>query len=406
MFTAHGRGFYSLTKARPSGVEEAIQRHNQEVRERLHSELREMHPRAFEELIAQLLEALGFEDVEVTSYTGDGGIDVRGTLSVGGVTNVRTAIQVKRLTKSSVSAATVQQLRGGLSPHERGLIITVGKFTRDALAEASMQDRTPISLVDGERLVDLLVENQIGAEMSKVPLLRLNLASLLPSDEAETAVADESPEDQEESVTTAVASFRPPRRRSTRRPDGRVLSLWPLPGGRGNFVQALTAMLAFVSENEPTLDEFFDWMMTAFPTVKSRKTAMGYLDVPRSAGLVEPKVDRLTVTADGAAYLVSQDPEELFRIMAARIAGLEETLARLRRGPCTLPELTTFLNDLLGTEWQTDAQPRWRVMWLESFGKAKRDGDTWVAFGGFSSTDGGAPAASSALRAVEGVQPR
>ena len=73
---------------------------------------------------------LGFVDVEVTSYSRDGGVDVRGTLAVGGVTNVKTAIQVKRWAKN-VAGKTVRELRGGLSPHERGLIITTAGFTRD-----------------------------------------------------------------------------------------------------------------------------------------------------------------------------------------------------------------------------------------------------------------------------------
>lgn len=116
LIIAYGRGYYGLASHRRNDeFEEAIEKNNQSVRERLQQELREMDPRVFEDLIGRLLTAVGFVDVEVTKYSGDGGVDVRGTLAVGVVTNVRTAIQVKRWSKN-VAGKTVRELRGGLSP--------------------------------------------------------------------------------------------------------------------------------------------------------------------------------------------------------------------------------------------------------------------------------------------------
>ena len=109
-FRAHGRGLYSLTLADdPLGG--AIQRKNAEVRRQLRERLADLDPRMFEEVIGELLDGVGYEDVEVTKYAGDGGIDVRATLTVGGVTRVQTAIQVKRWAKN-VSGRTVRELRG------------------------------------------------------------------------------------------------------------------------------------------------------------------------------------------------------------------------------------------------------------------------------------------------------
>ncbi|MDP8976126.1 MAG: HTH domain-containing protein [Actinomycetota bacterium] len=123
-FVSYGRGFYGLSPDRVgSEIEEAIQRNNRQVRERLHTELRDMEPRAFEDLTGRLLTGLGFVDVEVTSYSGDGGIDVRGTLAVGGVTNVKTAIQVKRWSNTcrggrsaNSGAASAHTSEGSSSP--------------------------------------------------------------------------------------------------------------------------------------------------------------------------------------------------------------------------------------------------------------------------------------------------
>src|SRR6266508_4289617 len=100
-------------------------------------QLGQIDPGTFEELIGELLERIGFEEVEVTRRSGDGGIDVRGVLTVGGVTRVKTAIQVKRWA-NTIPDRIVRELRGSLGPAEQGLIITTSGFTRPAVAEAKM----------------------------------------------------------------------------------------------------------------------------------------------------------------------------------------------------------------------------------------------------------------------------
>jgi restriction system protein len=159
-FRGFGRGLYGLaTPSDPLGG--TITSHNDSIRLRLREKLASIDPRAFEHLIAELLAAIGFEDVVVTKYSGDGGIDVRATLTVGGVTDVQTAVQVKRWS-ANVAGKTVRELRGGLGPHERGLIIALSDFTKDAKTEGAAVDRTPITLINGEQLIDLLVENEIA----------------------------------------------------------------------------------------------------------------------------------------------------------------------------------------------------------------------------------------------------
>lgn len=138
-FRQLGRGLFGL--AAPSDpLDGAITQHNAEIQARLRAVLAELDPLAFENLIGLLVATLGFEGVEVTEYSGDGGIDVRAILTVGGIRDVKTAIQVKRWA-NNVSGRTVRELRGGLGPHERGLIITLSNFTPDARREAAASDR-------------------------------------------------------------------------------------------------------------------------------------------------------------------------------------------------------------------------------------------------------------------------
>src|SRR5690606_965365 len=113
----------------------------------LHEKLHKIDPTEFEELVGQLLVALGFTDVTVTTRQNDGGIDVRGTLVVGDVIRTRMAVQVKRW-KANIQTPTVQQVRGSLGSHEQGLIITTSDFSPGARLEAERPDATPVGLMD------------------------------------------------------------------------------------------------------------------------------------------------------------------------------------------------------------------------------------------------------------------
>lgn len=139
----------------------------------LHARLMALDPSAFEGLIGELLVALGFVDVGVTARSGDGGIDVRGTLVVGGVIQVHMAVQVKRWTRN-VQALIVQQVRGSLGTHDQGLIITTSDFSSGAQKEARRANAVPVGLMNGAQLVTLLVEHEIGVQRQAYSLIELD----------------------------------------------------------------------------------------------------------------------------------------------------------------------------------------------------------------------------------------
>jgi restriction system protein len=171
-FLLRGKGLVGLSKWAPTGIPSQIDQHNRAIRKKLHEQLRSMDPGDFEALIGKLLGKLGFGEVTVTARTGDGGIDVRGTLVVGDVIRTRVAVQVKRW-KHNVHSPIVQQVRGSLGAHEHGLIITTSDFSAGAKQEADRPDREPVWLMDGEQLVSLLVENAIGIHKTQHELLEI-----------------------------------------------------------------------------------------------------------------------------------------------------------------------------------------------------------------------------------------
>ena len=157
---------------------------------------------------------------------------------MGGVTSVPTAVQVKRYA-GNVSDRVVRELRGAIGVHERGLIITTGGFSKDAINEAQAPDRVPISLVDGEKLVELMVQKGLGVVSESRQILDLDLAAL-------EAVADE---------TAGVAT------------GDKYQSLRGLPGG--DYLAALNAMMEYIGAESPTADAMVTWIRESYPSVES-----------------------------------------------------------------------------------------------------------------------------------------
>ena len=174
-FIQHGRGYVGLSQWMGRGLAFQIEQHNHQVRKALRERLLAMNPGEFEELISQLLAEMGFEMVEVTKLSGDGGIDVRGTLVVGDVVRIKMAVQVKKWKiKNNIQAPVVQQVRGSLGAHEQGLIITTSNFSTGATKEAVQPDKTPIALMNGGQLVVLLMEHGIGVHRSTPDLFEID----------------------------------------------------------------------------------------------------------------------------------------------------------------------------------------------------------------------------------------
>lgn len=174
-FVQHGRGYVGMSQWMGHGLAFQIEQHNHQVRKELRERLLAMKPGEFEELISQLLAEMGFEMVEVTKLSGDGGIDVRGTLVVGDVVRIKMAVQVKKWKlKNNILAPVVQQVRGSLGVHEQGLIITTSDFSAGAIKEAAQPDKTPIALMNGEQLVMLLMEHGIGVHRSTPDLFEID----------------------------------------------------------------------------------------------------------------------------------------------------------------------------------------------------------------------------------------
>ncbi|MFN0093906.1 MAG: restriction endonuclease [Dehalococcoidia bacterium] len=126
--------------------------------------LQSISPAAFEQFCQRLLRESGFQSVEVTGKSGDGGIDGIGILEVNALVSFKVLFQCKRF-QGAVGSGQVRDFRGAMSGRtDKGIIITTGTFTSDARREAVRDGVPPIELVDSEKLVSLCEQAMLGVK--------------------------------------------------------------------------------------------------------------------------------------------------------------------------------------------------------------------------------------------------
>jgi hypothetical protein len=130
--------------------------------EQVRSRLLGVAPQRFEHLIHDLLVSSGFEQVAVTKYSQDGGIDINAYVGrqLWPVKGLLIQVQAKRWLHS-VGRKEVAELRGSLQPNAKGSIVTTSHYSRAAITEATDAQKSPIVLVDGYHLASLFITNRV-----------------------------------------------------------------------------------------------------------------------------------------------------------------------------------------------------------------------------------------------------
>lgn len=141
-------------------------------RDELTDLLEQLPTDAFERLILQLLAKDGVSDIHV-GHAKDT-IEGTGVFGGGGFLSFRVTFRCIRGGKR-ISSAEVDDFRRGVmvGRADKGLLITTGKFTQEAVLKAA-SDRAPeIRLIDGEELVGKLKELQLGLRTEQVLVERV-----------------------------------------------------------------------------------------------------------------------------------------------------------------------------------------------------------------------------------------
>lgn len=349
VFKKVARGLFTLTTKTKltNSPHIIIYNQNENVKKDLLIKLLSMDPFQFEFLVADLLQKIGYENVSVTKRSGDKGVDVIANLTVGGITNVKTVIQVKRYgLGNKIDGKIITQLRGSSEVDQRGLVITTSDFQKSAIEESKAPNKMPVSLVNGEKLLELLIKYGIGIKKDQVTIFSLDNQYF--DNESETG---EKKVDSEKSR-----------------------SIWPLPGGIYNYIETLNRLLYTIKNGTKDKKGLIKWVITNFENVKSEKTTWGYINVPRNMGLIFFKDGIFGLTESGQNYLNTKDLNNLYETISKNILAFDDIYQFLKtvQTPQSQEEILEYLKENFDIEWSTFAQVNFRLLWLENLKKIKR----------------------------------
>lgn len=127
-------------------------------------------PKIFEQLVVDLLVAMGYGDKDsarVTQYSKDGGID--GIIYEDKLGLDKIYLQAKQW-KNPIGSKEVQQFSGALAGKKalKGVFITTSTFTSGAVKFVETVSNQKIILIDGERLSLLMFQYNIGVQPDNV----------------------------------------------------------------------------------------------------------------------------------------------------------------------------------------------------------------------------------------------
>ena len=118
--------------------------------------------KGFERFCQRLLREYGFERVTITGGPKDKGLDGEGILKINPFMSFRVAFQCNRYAEA-VTSSHVSTFRGSIpSSVDKGILMTTGYFTADAIKMAQEPSLKPIELIDGDQIVALLEKLKLG----------------------------------------------------------------------------------------------------------------------------------------------------------------------------------------------------------------------------------------------------
>ena len=152
-------------------IESAFGIVNDEIKIELRNQIFDLSPYFFEKLVLDLLQKMGygrFDGTRVTSKSRDGGIDGIIYQDILGLEMVY--VQAKRNQEgNNIGRADLQKFNGSLNGMKasKGIFFTCSDFTTDASDYLNTISQK-IICVNGDRLLDLLIEYQVGVEIRSV----------------------------------------------------------------------------------------------------------------------------------------------------------------------------------------------------------------------------------------------
>ncbi|MGL6007254.1 restriction endonuclease [Aeromonas sobria] len=147
-------------------IEQALAAINHSLADDLLAEILGLSPRFFEQLVVDLMVAMGYggsqqDAARTTRYSSDGGVD--GIIKEDRLGLDSIYLQAKRYTDKTVGRPEIQSFAGALDLHKarKGVFITTSSFSREAQEYVGLIEKR-IVLIDGARLAALMIEYGVG----------------------------------------------------------------------------------------------------------------------------------------------------------------------------------------------------------------------------------------------------
>ena len=146
-------------------IAQNYEKHQDRLKEELLQKIMDNLPDFFEELVLDLLVKMGYGHAELTGGSGDGGID--GIIYQDPLKLDAICFQAKRWDKGNVQRPEIDKFIGALilKGASKGVFITTSRFTDGAKAAANEGAGPKIILIDGEKLVQLMIDHDVGISL-------------------------------------------------------------------------------------------------------------------------------------------------------------------------------------------------------------------------------------------------
>lgn len=149
---------------------------NNNLYRELLEKLRNVSPDFFEYIVVDLLKKMGYGEGEVTGGPGDGGID--GIIYQDPLKMDKVYLQAKRYSENNIiSPSEIWKFIGVLENKgsNKGVFITTSRF-HENVNKILTETRRSIVLIDGDKLVELMTEYNVGVEIDRVyEIKKINL---------------------------------------------------------------------------------------------------------------------------------------------------------------------------------------------------------------------------------------
>lgn len=118
--------------------------------------LQAMNPYEFQDLVADLLKAMGYHVAWISPPGKDGGVDILAYNDPLGTRPPRIKVQVKRISQK-VNVEGLRSFASLIGNDDVGLFVSTGGFTKDAEDFARAQESRKVTLIAIDKLVDLWI---------------------------------------------------------------------------------------------------------------------------------------------------------------------------------------------------------------------------------------------------------